>query len=155
MEATTALIVAIITAIGGGSGLAAVLVVVFSYKKYKAEAETIMVGNEKQHKENEQKEMEYVKQSLIELQNVTKAEMTELRKENKVLEQRIDTLNKKLSSLMNWIVCDDHKYRSWLESKLHELDPSLEFPKVADPPSVFGDDFGDEPKDSSDDKKAE
>lgn len=141
---TVSVIVAIFGALGGGTGLATILVVLFSYKKYKAEAETIMVNNEKQHKANEQNEMEFVKKSLIELQSMTKEEMEELRKENKILEQRIDTMNKKLSSLMNWIVGDDHRYRSWLESKLHELDPSLEFPHLTDPPSVFGDDFDDD-----------
>lgn len=141
METTTAMIVAIIGALGGGAGLAAVLAVIFQYKKYRAEAESTMVHNEKQHQENERNEMEYVKQSLIELQNMTKSEMNELRKANKELEQRIDVMNKKIASLMNWIIGDDHRYRSWLEAKLHELDPSIEFPTLTDPPAVFGDDF--------------
>lgn len=141
METTTAMIVAIIGALGGGAGLAAVLAVIFQYKKYRAEAESTMVHNEKQHQENERNEMEYVKQSLIELQNMTKSEMNELREANRELEQRIDIMNKKIASLMNWIIGDDHRYRSWLESKLHELDPSIEFPTLTDPPAVFGDDF--------------
>ena len=130
-------IAAILGAIGGGAGLAAVLTVRFQYRKFRAEAEKLRI-------ENEHTEMEYVKKSLIELQGELKAEITELRESNKILEQRIDVLNKKIISLMNWIMGDDHRYRSWLEAKIHEMDPSVEFPHLSDPPSVFDDDFDNE-----------
>lgn len=137
---TSTIIVAIIGALGGGAGLTAVLTTIFQYRKYREEADTIHVQNEQIRSENERTEMDYVKKSLIEMQELYKKEMNEMRESNRILEQRIDVLNKKLSSLMNWIVGDDHRYRSWLESKLHELDPSLQFPELSDPPTVFDDD---------------
>lgn len=129
---TTTLVAAILGALGGGAGIAAVLTVIFQFRKFKAEAKAIQI-------KNETAEMDYVKKSLIELHEQLKKEMNELRESNKILEQRVDVLNKKIVSLMNWIMGDDHRYRSWLESKLHELDPSIEFPNLSDPPDVFGD----------------
>ena len=132
-------IVAILGAIGGGAGLAAVLTVIFQHKKFRAEAEALRI-------QNERTEMEYVKQSLIELHEKLKTEISEVRESNKILEQRVDILNKKIVSLMKWIMGDDHRYRSWLENKIHEMDPSVEFPHLSDPPEVFGDDGLDIPK---------
>ena len=136
---TTAAIVAIVGAFGGATGITALVTTIFQRKKFNEEADTIRVQNEQVRQKNEQEEMTYVKHSLIEMQEVYKREMAELRESNKKLHQEIDTLNKKLSSLLNWIVGDDHRYRSWLESKLHEYDPSIQFPQLSDPPTVFGD----------------
>ena len=140
---TMAAVIAIAGALGGGAGLAAVLTVLFQYRKYKAEAQTIRV-------QNEQNEMEYVKNALKDIVSETKKQMEELRATNKAqmdelreanhnLEERVTTLNNKIQKLVNWIFVDDHRYRSWLESKLHEYDPGLVLPELPNPPDVFGD----------------
>lgn len=134
---TTAAIVAIVGALGGATGITALVTTIFQRKKFNEEADAIRVQNEQVRQKNEQEEMTYVKNSLMEMQEVYKREMAELRESNKKLHQEIDTLNKKLSSLLNWIVGDDHRYRSWLESKIHEYDPSVQFPQLSDPPAVF------------------
>ena len=70
----------------------------------------------------------------------TKKEMAELRESNSKLYQEIEQLNKKISTLMNWIYGDNSTYRDWLEQKLHEYNPDIVFPDRPEPPSVFGND---------------
>ena len=134
-------IAAIIGTIFGTGGLAGLLVVIFSYRKYIAEADQIRV-------ENEKTEIQYLKDSFIELneetkrqfaefKQMTKTELDELRETNKILSHRIEVLNDKLSSLMQWVLVDDRQYREWLEQRLHELDPDMKFPPKVEPPDVF------------------
>jgi cell division protein FtsB len=151
MELTTNMIVAIIVALGGGAGLATVLTVLFQRKKYAAEADSIRAENERVRSQNEQTEMAFIKNSLIEMQEMykkeiaemretNKKEMAELRESNSKLYQEIEQLNKKISTLMNWIYGDNSTYRDWLEQKLHEYNPDIVFPDRPEPPSVFGND---------------
>lgn len=137
-------IAAIIGSIFGVSGLTGMLVVIFSYRKYKAEGDRVRV-------ENEKTELEYLKKSFIELNEETKrqfnefkettrSEIEELTETNKILSHKIEVLNDKLSSLMQWVMNDDRKYRQWLEQRLHEFDPNMKFPDTIDPPDVFVDD---------------
>lgn len=137
-------LVALIGGIFGTSGLATILVVIFSYRKYRAEGDKIRV-------ENEQKELEYLKRSFMELneetkrqfnefKESTKSELDELRETNKILSHKIEVLNDKLSSLMQWVMSDDRSYREWLENRVRDLDPDIQFPEKPNPPEVFVDD---------------
>lgn len=153
-------VVAIIAALGGSAGISSLLTGLFSYKKFKAEADKLRV-------ENAQTEMTYVtnalkdvnaetkrqfeefkqsqKEEMEALKEAHKKEIEELKESNQVLTKRIEVLNQRLTSLMKWVTVDDARYRSWLENKVHELDPSLQFPDLADPPDVFHSEDSDEP----------
>ena len=146
MDGATAVAV-VISAIGGGAGLSAVLTTIFSYRKYRAEAKEQQITNEKNLMEYVTKTMKDVNEETKKLNEETKKQVAELREENSKLIKKVDVLNNKLSSLMNWIVGDDHRYRSWLEKRLHELDPDIEFPDLPDPPNVFDEEFYYDPKD--------
>lgn len=144
-------IVAIIGALIGGGGVSSVLTLFFSKRKYKAEADALRI-------KNEQTEMDYIKQSFKELNEETKRQYNEfkesasaeieslhkqvedLQNSNKNLEKTVDDLNKRLTSLITWVTVDDQRYRAWLENKIHELDPSIEFPEFIAPPSVVTND---------------
>lgn len=131
----------VLGSLGGGAGLASVLTVVFSYRKFRAEAEAARV-------QNEETEMEYIKKSFKELNEETKTQFREFKEssaaEIKGLHEEIDRLNatikelnNKLLSLMSWVEGDNKRYREWLENKIHELDPSIGFIDTTDPPNIY------------------
>lgn len=142
----TGTILAIIGGLGGATGISTLLVTIFQRRKYKAEAETIDAANQTTIIHNQQEEMTYVTNQLIHLQEMYKSDMEELREANKRLQRKVDGLNKKLMTLMNWIVVDNHKYQTWLEERLKEYDPDIVFQEHMPPPDVFDeDDDDDEP----------
>ena len=142
----TGTILAIIGGLGGATGISTLLVTIFQRKKYKAEAETIEAANQTTLIHNQQEEMTYVTNQLIHLQEMYKSDMEELREANKRLQRKVDGLNKKLMTLMNWIVVDNHKYQTWLEERLKEYNPDIVFQEHMTPPDVFAeDDDDDEP----------
>jgi gamma-glutamyltranspeptidase len=142
----TGTILAIIGGLGGATGISTLLVTIFQRRKYKAEAETIDAANQTTIIHNQQEEMTYVTNQLIHLQEMYKTDMEELREANKRLQHKVDGLNKKLMTLMNWIVVDNHKYQTWLEERLKEYDPDIVFQEHMPPPDVFDeDDDDDEP----------
>lgn len=142
----TGTILAIIGGLGGATGISTLLVTIFQRRKYKAEAETIDAANQTTIIHNQQEEMTYVTNQLIHLQEMYKSDMEELREANKRLQHKVDGLNKKLMTLMNWIVVDNHKYQTWLEERLKEYDPDIVFQEHMPPPDVFDeDDDDDEP----------
>lgn len=142
----TGTILAIIGGLGGATGISTLLVTIFQRRKYKAEAETIDAANQTTIIHNQQEEMTYVTNQLIHLQEMYKSDMEELREANKRLQRKVDGLNKKLITLMNWIVVDNHKYQTWLEERLKEYDPDIVFQEHMPPPDVFDeDDDDDEP----------
>ena len=127
---TANLILAIITALGGTAGITSVITTIFQRKKMKAEAESVKIQNDKAV-------MDYVTNALKNLSETYKSDQEKLKEELQKQKDLVADLNRKLASLMNWIVNDNHKYRSWLESKLRECDPDIELPEVSDPPNVF------------------
>lgn len=142
----TGTFLAIIGGLGGATGISTLLVTIFQRRKYKAEAETIDAANQTTIIHNQQEEMTYVTNQLIHLQEMYKTDMEELREANKRLQRKVDGLNKKLMTLMNWIVVDNHKYQTWLEERLKEYDPDIVFQEHMPPPDVFDeDDDDDEP----------
>lgn len=135
------IVATVIAACGGGAGLTAILTTIFNYRKYKAEAQTLQVQNSKT-------EMEYITNALKDINAETKrqfdefkeahrAEMDELKESNRQLTHKVEVLNERLSSLMKWVQVDDARYRSILEGRIKELDPSFDFPALDDPPDVF------------------
>lgn len=141
----TGTILAIIGGLGGATGISTLLVTIFQRRKYKAEAETIDAANQTTIIHNQQEEMTYVTNQLIHLQEMYKSDMEELREANKRLQRKVDGLNKKLMTLMNWIVVDNHKYQTWLEERLKEYDPDIVFQEHMPPPDVFDEDDDDDP----------
>lgn len=141
----TGTILAIIGGLGGATGISTLLVTIFQRRKYKAEAETIDAANQTTIIHNQQEEMTYVTNQLIHLQEMYKTDMEELREANKRLQRKVDGLNKKLMTLMNWIVVDNHKYQTWLEERLKEYDPDIVFQEHMPPPDVFDEDDDYEP----------
>lgn len=127
---TANLIIAIITALGGTAGITSVVTIIFQRKKMKAEAESVKI-------ENDKAVMDYVTNALKNLSETYKSDQEKLKEELQKQKDLVADLNKRLASLMNWIVNDNHKYRSWLESKLRECAPDIELPEVSDPPNVF------------------
>lgn len=127
---TANLILAIITALGGTAGITSVITTIFQRKKMKAEAESVKI-------ENDKAVMDYVTNALKNLSETYKSDQEKLKEELQKQKDLVADLNRKLASLMNWIVNDNHKYRAWLESKLRECDPDIELPEVSDPPNVF------------------
>ncbi len=147
MDAAT--LATIIVACGGSAGISTLLTTIFQRKKYKAEAETIDTANQTTIIHNQQEEMTYVTNQLIHLQEMYKSDMEELRDANKRLQHKVDGLNKKLMTLMNWIVVDNHKYQTWLEERLKEYDPDIVFQEHMPPPDVFDEDDDDLTADTS------
>ncbi len=141
----TGTILAIIGGLGGATGISTLLVTIFQRRKFKAEAETIDAANQTTIIHNQQEEMTYVTNQLIHLQEMYKSDMEELRESNKRLQRKVDSLNKKLMTLMNWIVVDNHKYQTWLEERLKEYDPDIVFQEHMPPPDVFDEDDDDDP----------
>lgn len=148
MEFTAGDIAALVVAAGGGAGLSSLLTTFFQRRKFKAEADAILV-------QNETTEMEYIKKSFKELNEETKAQFNEfkesakaeikelkdevekLKESNSSLDKTVNDLNHKLSDLMAWVEGDNKRYREWLEAKIHEMDSSVKFPPTTDPPSMY------------------
>lgn len=148
-------VAAIIIALGGGTGIGAVITSIFSYRQYKAKADKMQV-------ENSQTEMTYITNALKDINEETKrqfdefkksqkeemealkeahkVEIDELKEANHELMKKVEKMSQRLTSLMTWVTIDDARYRSWIENRLQELDPSIEFPALPDPPDVFADD---------------
>ena len=144
----------ILTAFGGGTAISTILTTIFQRRKYKADAKAIEMKADAEQIKNEQSQMDYLKKTLIELSEQMKADMKEVREaneklkesnkhleeSNRELEKRVDELNNKVIQLMRWITVDDRRYRTWLEERLQELDPNIEFPDFIEPPNIFDDD---------------
>ena len=148
-------VAAIVIALGGGTGIGAVITSIFSYRQDKAKADKMQV-------ENSQTEMTYITNALKDINEETKrqfdefkksqkeemealkeahkVEIDELKEANHELMKKVEKMSQRLTSLMTWVTIDDARYRSWIENRLQELDPSIEFPALPDPPDVFADD---------------
>lgn len=136
METST--IIAIIASIIGSGGISAILTALLSARKYKSEA----LKNEQEaagmRVNNEITEMDYINQQLQKISEESRKDYIAMRQRNDELNTRINDLNDKLQTLMSWVVYDNQQYRQWLESKLHEFDPTIVFPRCDPPPKIFG-----------------
>lgn len=140
----TTLISSIIVAALGSGGISAIITAILSRHKCESEAaktesEAAKIKSEADAvvKQTDITGIDYINRKLQEITEQSNKEATELRNRNDELNERINILNDRLQVVMNWIVDDNQHYRQWLETKLIELDPSIEFPKCAPPPKVF------------------
>src|SRR5574344_2335840 len=140
----TTLISSIIVAALGSGGISAIITAILSRHKYESEAaktesEAAKIKSEADAvvKQTDITGIDYINRKLQEITEQSNKEATELRNRNDELNERINNLNDRLQVVMSWIVDDNQHYRQWLETKLIELDPSIEFPKCAPPPKVF------------------
>jgi len=134
----TTLISSIIVAALGSGGISAIITAILSRHKYESEAaktesEAAKIKSEADAvvKQTDITGIDYINRKLQEITEQSNKEATELRNRNDELTERINNLNDRLQVVMSWIVDDNQHYRQWLETKLIELDPSIEFPKCA------------------------
>ena len=130
-------IVTLITAFIGGGGISAVITARVAAKKQDADNRHTDQETEGLRIQNEITEMDYINKRLQEISEISKKEADELRKKNEALNDKISELNHKMQSLMEWIVTDNYKYRSWLENELKQVNPDVQFPETTKPPAVF------------------
>lgn len=130
-------IVTLITAFIGGGGISAVITARVAAKKQDADNRHTDQETEGLRIQNEITEMDYINKRLQEISEISKKEAEELRKKNEALNDKISELNHKMQSLMEWIVTDNYKYRSWLENELKQVNPDVQFPETTKPPAVF------------------
>ena len=130
-------LVTLITAFIGGGGISAVITARVSAKKQDADNRHTDQETEGLRIQNEITEMDYINKRLQEISEISKKEADELRKKNEALNDKISELNHKMQSLMEWIVTDNYKYRSWLENELKQVNPDVQFPETTKPPAVF------------------
>ena len=130
-------LVTLITAFIGGGGISAVITARVAAKKQDADNRHTDQETEGLRIQNEITEMDYINKRLQEISEISKKEADELRKKNEALNDKISELNHKMQSLMEWIVTDNYKYRSWLENELKQVNPDVQFPETTKPPAVF------------------
>jgi len=130
-------LVTLITAFIGGGGISAVITARVSAKKQDADNRHTDQETEGLRIQNEITEMDYINKRLQEISEISKKEADELRRKNEALNDKISELNHKMQSLMEWIVTDNYKYRSWLENELKQVNPDVQFPETTKPPAVF------------------
>ena len=66
---------------------------------------------------------------MIEISKKYEEESETLRKRNEELDSKITDLNNRLQRLMEWVVVDNNRYRTWLETELRKLNPDIAFPE--------------------------
>lgn len=123
-------IITIIGAILGTGGLTAFTTTLFNCRKFKAEAVKI-------ESENDMAKFEFINKRLQEISENAESDSKELRKRNAELNQQIADLNDKLQMIMEWIMYDNQKYRTWLENELRKFNPDVQFPDCPVPPKIF------------------
>lgn len=129
----TSTILTIIASIIGTGGLSALLTGILSARKYRSEA----LKTEQEAESLKVQNMDYIHKRLQEISESQNQESIKLRQRNDELNNKIEVLNDKLQTIMEWVVYDNQQYRQWLESRLLELDPDIEFPKCSPPPKIF------------------
>lgn len=134
---TVELVVAIIVAILGSGGISALISTLITAKKTNAESDKIDAESECLINEEKRADIDFISSRLHEISQAQNEDSTKLRQRNDELSRQIDELNNKLQALMEWIIYDNHKYVSWLEARLKEHDPEIEFPECSPPPKIF------------------
>lgn len=130
-------IIALATAVIGSGGLSALITARITAKKAEAENRHTDQETEGIRIQNEITEMDYINKRLQEISEISKKESETLRQKNEALNEKIAELNNKMQSLMEWIVCDNYQYRSWLENELRQVKPDVQFPETTKPPVIF------------------
>ena len=131
------IIIALIAAVLGSSGLSAVITAFLSARKYKSEANKINQEAYAIHMNTDINGADYVSRQLQAIAENSAKESETLRRRNDELAQQIDELNNKLQTVMHWVITDNQRYRQHLEAELLKLKPDIVFPECPPPPNVF------------------
>ena len=118
----------IIAAIGTG-GLGSAITAFLSRKKYQVEALRLEEDLRASREEANRKSIDYIQTKMIEISKKYEEESETLRKRNEELDSKITDLNNRLQRLMEWVVVDNNRYRTWLETELRKLNPDIAFPE--------------------------
>lgn len=130
-------IITIIGCVIGGGGISALITTFISMRKSKAEANVIEQEAVTIKTTNDIAIMDYVNKLLKESEKNANDIARETRQENEALREQIDELNRRLQALMNWIVTDNYRYRSSLETEIKKLNPNVVLPTCPPAPNVF------------------
>lgn len=130
-------IISLIATLIGGGGISALITYRITAKKADAENRHTDQETEGLRIQNEITEMDYINKRLQEISEISKKEADDLRTKNEALNDKINELNQKLQSLMEWVVTDNYQYRSWLENKVKEYDNEISLPETTKPPNIF------------------
>lgn len=130
-------IISMIATLIGGGGISALITYRITAKKADAENRHTDQETEGLRIQNEITEMDYINKRLQEISEISKKEADDLRTKNEALNDKINELNQKLQSLMEWVVTDNYQYRSWLENKVKEYDDKISLPETTKPPNIF------------------
>jgi len=130
-------IISLIATLIGGGGISALITYRITAKKADAENRHTDQETEGLRIQNEITEMDYINKRLQEISEISKKEADDLRTKNEALNDKINDLNQKLQSLMEWVVTDNYQYRSWLENKVKEYDSEIPLPETTKPPNIF------------------
>lgn len=130
-------VVTILTLVLGSGGISALVTSLLNNRRIKSEALKIENEAESIRRQNNITDMDFVNRKLQEVSDKTYMQSQQLQKDNEKLGAKINELNNKLQLLMEWIMYDNQNYRTWLETKLLELDPDIKIPKCAPPPRVY------------------
>lgn len=118
----------IIVSVLGAGGLSGTLVAIFSRRKYQMEAHKLEQDLRESREEANRKSIDYIQQKMTDIANKYEEECNALRKRNEDLDSKISDLSARLQTLMEWVVVDNNRYRSWLENELRKLNPDISFP---------------------------
>lgn len=127
-------VITLLIAVLGSGGLCSIITALFSRRKYKAEAALIEADAEEKRQKAEREYMDYIHSQFKEITETHKKEAEETREHNKELTKRVNDLETTVNKLMNWIVVDNNKRVTWLETELRKRDPDIEFPPFTPPP---------------------
>ena len=130
-------IITIVSCVIGSGGISALATSFFSARKYKAEALKTEQEAQRIREQSKIEEMEYVRNCMKSISEDSRKENGETKKHSEELSSRVDELNDKLQAIMEWVIYDNQRYRSWLEDELRKRDPNIEFPTCAPPPKIF------------------
>lgn len=123
-------------AILGSGGLCSFVSVLFSRRKFKAEAKVIEIEAEQKRKAAEREHMDYIHNQLKEITETHKREAEATRAQNKALVKRVNDLEATVNELMEWIVLDNNARVTWLETELRKYNPDVAIPPCR-PAPVF------------------
>lgn len=134
----------ILVSVLGAGGLSGTLVAIFSRRKYKLEALKLEQDLRDSREEANRKSIDYIQQKMTDIAKKYEEECDALRKRNEELDSKISDLSNRLQTLMEWVVVDNNKYRSWLENELRKLNPDISFPYCAQAPIKTSDPHSEE-----------
>ena len=104
---TPEIIITIITAIFGSSGLSAIITAILSARKFRSEADRVREETQSIRVQNDIAGIDYINKKLQEITEQSDHQSNVLRARNDELNERITELNYKLQAIMNWVMEDN------------------------------------------------